>query len=54
MSNQGFQRLTEAFLRHPGPVTGPNLPLMKEKARNVPIIWPGLCRKGVLASLISS
>jgi hypothetical protein len=49
MSNQRFQRLTEGVLRHLGPVTGPNLPLIEEKANRKPITWPRLCRKGVLA-----
>jgi hypothetical protein len=54
MSNQGFQRLTEGVPAPSRSGNRPKSPLMKEKARNVPITWPGLCRKEVLASLISS
>jgi hypothetical protein len=51
MSNQGFQRLTEGIPVPSG--NRPESPPYEGKGKIVPITWPGLCRKGVLASLIS-
>jgi hypothetical protein len=54
MSNQGFQRLMQGVPVPSGSGNRPESPPMKEKTKRKPITWPELCRKGMLASLISS